>query len=755
MFVHSQSTGLVLSGGGAKGLAHIGVIRALEENEIPIDYIVGNSIGAIIGGLYAIGYSPDEMSAFFASEKFTNYYRGKIPDEHFYYFKTTAPNAAMFNIGISMEDTTLSIVLPTNLIPTQPMDFGVMEVFAKYSAGCNYDFDSLFVPFRCIGADIYNSREKVFSDGDLGLSIRASMTFPFYFKPIEIDGTLFFDGGIFNNFPVDVMREEFFPDLIIGSVVTSRAKKPNPDDLLLQIENLIMGEQKELEIKPEEGFTIVNDLTFAGLLDFHLIKELESIGYASTIRIIDSIKSRIDRTMPNDSLRKARESFKSKQPEFIIDSVNIIGVGSYAASYIQRHFSLNAGKQPMTLSEFESKYYKLVSDFQIAAAMPVAKYNNDTEKFFIDLHVNKEKPLNVLFGANISSGFSNQAFIGAEYRGLENFSYLISGNVYFGRLYSSIHLGARLDFTTIFPFALESSLNLNRWDYYRGTIRLFSIEARPPYMINYDNNFRVDFITPIENFSVLKVGGASSFSNYEYFNITNFIQTDTADYTSFYYNTAHVSLIRNNHNFRQYPNKGTKNLLSLRYVTGRERNIPGNTTALTEDYVSNNSWFQFQAIHDSYVRIHPRIKMGYYFELMLSNKPFFRNYVSTILSTPAFTPTPHTNTLMLENYRANRYLAAGVKPIILITEKMNLRFELYLFNPYRKIIKSEPTDRVFEAHYSERFAYRHFIGSAAFVYNTAIGPVSISANYYETDNISMYYMFHFGYILFNKRGYDY
>lgn len=750
---YSQTVGLVLSGGGAKGLAHIGVIRALEENDIPIDYIVGTSMGAIIGGLYACGYTPDEMIEELKSDRFINYYRGRMPEEHFYYFKTRHPNAGMFSIGVTMKDSALSVVLPTNLIPTQPMDFGIMEYFSAYTAGANNNFDSLFVPFRCVASDIYNNAEKVFDSGDLGMSIRASMTFPFYFKPVEIDGVLYFDGGIYNNFPQDVMREVFNPDVIIGSVTSSTSRKPDPDDLFLQIENLITGDRREYHVNEDEGFTITNLFKDVGLLDFHMVEELERIGYHSTMHIVGDIMDVVTRVSKLEDVNARRKEFKNRQPELIIDEINVHGVGKRESAYIKSHFSRSYNK--LNIRQFESEYYRLISDFQIESARPIAIYNPNTGYFDIDLHVKKSKPLDVMIGANISSGFTNQGFLGVEYRGLGLFSYLLSGNVYFGRLYSSINVGGRIDFTTGLPFAVESSININRWDFFRGNSRLLLLESRPPSLTNYDSNFRVDFIAPIRNFSVIRIGTATSLSSYEYYNINNFAPSDTADLSNFNYATSHFSIVRNNHNFRQYPNRGAKSVISLRHFSGVERNSPGSTTALNSDFETNHSWVQLKMYSDFYTRVRPKLSLGFHFELVASNKPFFRNYVSSLLSAPVFTPFPHTQTIMMENYRANTYLAAGIKPIYLITERLNLRLEAYVFAPYEKILKEERYDRVFTAHRSEIFSYMHFMGTAALVYNTPFGPISISANYYETDNIRMFYQFHFGYILFNKRAYDY
>ena len=215
--INGQSVGLVLSGGGAKGLSHIGVIRALEENNIPIDYIAGTSMGAIIAGLYSIGLTPDEMLILFRSQEFNSWYRGKFEEGYATYVYKRSPNPEMASVALRRTNKNrLSIHIPTSLVSPYPMDLAVMQLFASSAAVAEYDFDKLMIPFRCVAADIANKKPFIMRRGDLGSAVRASMTYPFLFQPIIIDSTLLFDGGFYNNFPWDVVIKDFNPDILIG-----------------------------------------------------------------------------------------------------------------------------------------------------------------------------------------------------------------------------------------------------------------------------------------------------------------------------------------------------------------------------------------------------------------------------------------------------------------------------------------------------------------------------------------------------------
>ena len=168
----AESIGLVLSGGGAKGIAHIGVIQALEDNDIPIDYITGTSMGAIIGGLYAAGYSPQEMLGLIKSDGFADWSMGVVNNDLTYYFDKKEPSPAMFHINFGNADSSAvkANILPSSLINPLPMNFAFMELFSPYTAQCAGDFNRLYVPFRCVAADVFHKKKLVMKEGSLGVA---------------------------------------------------------------------------------------------------------------------------------------------------------------------------------------------------------------------------------------------------------------------------------------------------------------------------------------------------------------------------------------------------------------------------------------------------------------------------------------------------------------------------------------------------------------------------------------------------------
>ncbi|MDE6395624.1 MAG: patatin-like phospholipase family protein, partial [Duncaniella sp.] len=141
MSAGTGKVGLVLSGGGAKGIAHIGVIQAFEENNIPIDYITGTSMGAIVGSLYASGYTPAEMIQLIASPGFAGWSTGQINPDNLYYFLSEPTTPSLIKINLGKDSTHVTSVLPMSLINPIPMNMAFLDIYSRYTAQCAGDFN--------------------------------------------------------------------------------------------------------------------------------------------------------------------------------------------------------------------------------------------------------------------------------------------------------------------------------------------------------------------------------------------------------------------------------------------------------------------------------------------------------------------------------------------------------------------------------------------------------------------------------------
>ncbi len=210
--------GLVLSGGGAKGMAHIGVIKAMEEAGLYPDYITGTSMGSIIGALYAIGYSADEIKEIALDIKWENILTNDIPLDKVAFEEKSFYGRYFIELPIKNK----KIGLPQGLIEGQELTMFLNNV-TRPAHGIT-DFHKLAIPFECVAADIETGKAVVLKSGSLPLAMRASMSIPTFFTPTTIDSTLYVDGGLLRNFPVQEALD-MGADIIIGVFVSSDLDK--------------------------------------------------------------------------------------------------------------------------------------------------------------------------------------------------------------------------------------------------------------------------------------------------------------------------------------------------------------------------------------------------------------------------------------------------------------------------------------------------------------------------------------------------
>ncbi len=204
--------GLVLSGGGAKGAAHIGVIRAVEQAGIPIDYIAGTSMGAIVGGLYAMGYTTDELEQLVKMQDWEMLLSDKSPRKQLSPEQRERKGRYILNIPLSRS------AKPKMDGFVRGRNLGNMLARLTVGYHDSISFDILHIPFACVATNLANGDEVVLRSGKLSAAIRASMAIPGVFTPVVMEGKTLVDGGLCNNFPVDVARR-MGADIVIGSTV--------------------------------------------------------------------------------------------------------------------------------------------------------------------------------------------------------------------------------------------------------------------------------------------------------------------------------------------------------------------------------------------------------------------------------------------------------------------------------------------------------------------------------------------------------
>ncbi|MBT5402158.1 MAG: patatin-like phospholipase family protein, partial [Crocinitomicaceae bacterium] len=490
--LQAQKVGLVLSGGGAAGLSHIGILKALEENNIPIDYIAGTSSGALVGSLYAAGFSPEQIEAMATSEKFQLMAKGGIEDEHIYFFKKPKEDASWLSLKIS-NNFNLSSTLPTNLIRPELMDFELMSLLTPVSVLAKHDFDSLFIPFRCVASDVENKKVVVFKNGHLNQAVRASISFPFYLKPIKVDNQLLFDGGLYNNFPTDVMYNDFFPDIIIGCNLSDTLAPPDENNIISQLTSMIVS-RDDYSIICENGI-LIDPNTKVRTFGFDYAEEAIADGYTATIAKMDIIKSRINRRTQKSELDSLRLIFKKKQSPLLFDSINIAGLNTKQKSYVTKNIFRK--KNELNIVQLKKRYFNVLSDDKISFIYPLAEVQ-ESGKYTLKLNVKKEQEIIAKFGGNFSSKSINIGHLGFEYKHLGKKSITLAANSYFGKFYGSVNTKIRMDFPFSYPFYIEAEGMINRWDYFRNFATFFEL-VRPSFIVQNERFVGLNIAAPISN----------------------------------------------------------------------------------------------------------------------------------------------------------------------------------------------------------------------------------------------------------------
>ena len=316
--------GLVLSGGGAKGFAHIGVLKVLEEQGVEISYIGGTSMGAIIGGLYASGYSATQIDSIFHETDFDALLSDFIPRASKNFYEKRNDEIYAFTLPFNK----LRIGIPTALSKGM-YNYNLLNKLT-YKVRHIRDFNKLPIPFLCVATDIETGEEVLLNKGYLAQAMLASGAFPTLFSPVEIDGRLLVDGGVTNNYPIEEVKK-LGADFIIGVDVQDdlkdRKSLKDATRILVQISNLQMIDKMKKKIK-ETDIYIKPDITKFSVISFDQGRDIIKKGEEAALSVIEKIKAVGDSTLA-----------PKKFPKPIVDTLHIRNITvnpleNYTRSYV-------------------------------------------------------------------------------------------------------------------------------------------------------------------------------------------------------------------------------------------------------------------------------------------------------------------------------------------------------------------------------------------------------------------------------------
>lgn len=722
-----QSVGLVLSGGGAKGIAHIGVIKALEENNIPIDYVAGTSMGAIIGGLYAAGYTPDEMIELILSKGFSDWSTGRVDPNLTYYFfkKAQTPAFGELNINISRKDSLdrTSSLLPSSLISPLPMNFAFMELFSAYTAQCNENFDNLFVPFRCVASDVVAKHKIVCRSGSLSDAIRASMTFPPVFQPIKMNGVYVYDGGIYDNFPVDVMREDFAPDIMIGVDVHSENVPPS-NSIINQLEDMII-QNNDYNLPADEGIRIHVDVSRFSLLDFGKAKEISSIGYNRAIEMMDSIKSRVTSRIPTQTRNLRREIFKSKTPYIYFDSVNVSGGTPEQDAYLARLF-MPSNVDTFGIERARMAYYSAITPGRLRNLFPQAVYNPQTGMFTLDLDADVKSNFALGAGGYLSSSINSMIFVSADYSAMSFHSAEMKAMGWIGQNYMAGQFTGRIYLPTNRPSALELQGIYSRQKFYEND-KLFYDDNSPAFITHHEGFGRLSYAWAVTRAGKASVGIGGGQTR------DNFYSSDNGDFSSsgkertiFNLGQAVGRLEFDNLDNQNYPSAGYDLHLSVMQTIGKYHFRQTTPEGALTDIDNDTHWIQAEFEGGVYFPLSNNFSLGTTWDILVSDRKLLDSYYASLVNAPSFTPTPATAGVFNKAFRANSFAAVGIVPIWKPFSRAQVRLSANLFMPFQRIEMNEATGL---AQYGKWFRNPEVIAELDLVYNLPFASICGYVNY--------------------------
>lgn len=738
--------GVVMSGGGAKGLYHIGVLEALEENGIPIDYVAGTSMGSIIAAMYAAGYSPAEMRAIVSSGVVKEWVSGRIdPNRYMSYYRQLGSNPSFLNVRVNLGNPAGERVkVPTNLISSTQIDLALSELFAPATAASEGDFNRLMVPFLCVASDMNHRRPVVMRSGDLSVAVRSSMSIPLVFKPMAVDSMLLYDGGIYDNFPWKPLDADFRPDLIIGSICTGGNTPPSDESNLFDQAFMLAMQDTDYTL-PEERSVTIRRAVGVNMLDFDQAEAIMNAGYEDAMAVMPQLLEKAGERRDSSWFAERRRAFRKRCPPLIFDNYELEGLKREQREYVRDFLHMDRRtpgvQRPMGFAELRDNLFEVLAGGDFTMDFPKIRYDSLSGRYTFGARFVTRPNFKITIGGNVSSTAFNQAYIGVSYRRIGRVSQQLGADLYLGPLYTWGAFGGRTDFYAIEPVFIDYSYNFSvsnfRHGYFGNITRIRNAEQ----VKSSDSFLSMGVGMPITHRSVFVLRANGGHVNYHY-DADDFFADDT-DHSRFSFFGLRAGLARNTLDKFLYPRRGSELYLSAIYITGLDKYRPYDA----DDFLTSQRrrWFGGRITWNKFFDM-PQcswFSLGLNADAVLTNHPSFSTRIASLMSMPEYAPIQHARMVFMPDYRSNRFVAGGVMPTFDLMPDFFFRTGFYaMFRQKRDFNPLGVPD--------ERW---HYIAEASLVYHTPIGPVSLSLTKYDLkDWKNMYLTFNFGYAIFAPKG---
>lgn len=538
MFLFAQKkqpkVGLVLSGGGAKGMAHIGILKEIDKAGLQIDYIGGTSMGAIVGGLYAAGYSGVQIEKLVDSIDLEDILQDVRPRNALPYFEKEFSEKH----AISLPVTKKGIQLPAAVSKGQ----NVLDLFNYILSPVDHvkDFSQLPIPFFCIATDAETGKMVVLENGSLALALRASGSFPTLLNPVEMKGHLLMDGGIANNFPSDIMKTKDL-DIIIGVDVQSDLIKREGLNSVITILNQIVSydiyEQSKKGMEDCDVY-IKPDISMFTVVDFDKSKGILAQGNKAG----EEYRSVLDSLAELQGAKLRRPLLKFEDLPFEIKSIEVKGAENYTPAYVRGKLKLRNGDM-ITRAE-------LTKSLTFLAATDNYKkidYNIEEGKLIISVIEEPQKG-QIKLGAHYDELYQSAVLVTYDHKRLLipndelSIDFILGDRIRFNLnyfvdngFYTSYGLKTSYNhFRTNTQFSFENNPNVNQIDlnYHDITTELF-------IQTTFSRKFAVGAGAELKHLKVTTetlVGqneNRVTFDDSDYFSLNAFAKLDTYDDKSF------------------------------------------------------------------------------------------------------------------------------------------------------------------------------------------------------------------------------
>lgn len=522
---------LALSGGGAKGLAHVGVLRVLEENNIKIDCITGTSMGAVVGALYSIGYTPDEIEKLLLNTDWNSYINGelenkKVPLEQKVNNKKYAATVRY--------DKEFNLSLPKGIGNTEIIYLRLKKIFA--GAEDISDFDKLPIPLRVVATDLNSGKAVALGKGDLARAVTASIAIPTILEPVEIDGNLYVDGLVSRNLPVEDALK-MGADIVIASDVGNEVKD-NKDYNILSVLNQLVTIQSASSTQEQRNMATIlisPDIQNYSATDIKKGKELIELGKKATLNQLYSI----------EKLPKREKKYQERMLEGRIYVENI----KYSEKIPENKkeiFENILGKYKdryLTYDELEEIMLKIYNiDF-----VNKVYYDVQGNDLVLDAEIN---PANLFgIGASYSTGYGTTFNIGTEFTNINKLGNTSSINAQFGD-----YLGVTMD--NFFYYGLSNKIGVfANAGYYEAPLYLYDKTKKIADYTSENLRFETGILTQYNN-EILAAYGIA-FNYVELKQDTGFNWTEQFEYSK-KYNEAFLKLSLDKTNKLINPTSGIK-----------------------------------------------------------------------------------------------------------------------------------------------------------------------------------------------------